>query len=92
MAAAPIYGKNPSKIFSRTSGRFPGNFVCKIGDSGPIIVCSSDDPTCRLTFYGKVKFRNLGFSLKVKTVDLSIIIAACDLKIDRCKQLMSAIY
>ena len=36
MAATPIYGKNPSKIFfSRTSGPFSRNFVCSIGDSCP---------------------------------------------------------
>ena len=33
-------------------------------------------------FYGKVKFGNLGFSIgKVKTVDFSETIAACDLKV-----------
>ena len=36
MAAMPIYGKNPSKIFfSRTGGRFPRNLVCSIWDSCP---------------------------------------------------------
>ena len=35
MAATPIYGKNPSKIFSRTGGRFSRNLVCSIGDSSP---------------------------------------------------------
>ena len=36
MAATPIYGKNPSKIFfSRTGGRFLQNLVCSIGDSCP---------------------------------------------------------
>ena len=40
-------------------------------------------------FYGKVKFGNLGFSIgKVKIVDFSETIAACDLKVGRCRQLM----
>ena len=46
MAAMPIYGKNPSKIFfSRT--RFPRNLVCSIGDSSP----SYDDPGLTLTYF-----------------------------------------
>ena len=40
-------------------------------------------------FYGKVKFGNLGFSMgKVKTVDFSETIAASDLKVGRCRQLI----
>ena len=40
-------------------------------------------------FYGKVKFGNLGFSMgKVKTVDFSESIAASDLKVGRCRQLI----
>ena len=36
MAATPIYGKNPSKIYSpEPAGRFPQNLVCSIGDSSP---------------------------------------------------------
>ena len=36
MAATPIYGKNPSKIFfSRTGGPISRNLVCSIGDSSP---------------------------------------------------------
>ena len=39
--------------------------------------------------HGKVKFGNLGFSIgKVKTVDFSKTIAACDLKVGRCRQLI----
>ena len=51
------------------------------------MVCSSDDPRVTLTyFYGKVKFGYLGFSMgKVKTVDFSETIAACDLKVGRCR-------
>ena len=40
-------------------------------------------------FYGKVKFGNLGFSMgKVKTVDFSESLAASDLKVGRCRQLI----
>ena len=41
-------------------------------------------------FYGKVKFGYLGFSMgkKVKTVDFSETIAASDLKVGRCRQLI----
>ena len=36
MAATPIYGKNPSKIFfSRTGGPIFTKLVCSIGDSSP---------------------------------------------------------
>ena len=40
-------------------------------------------------FYGKVKFGNLDFLWeKVKTVDFSESIAASDLKVGRCRQLI----
>ena len=41
-------------------------------------------------FYGKVKFCNIGFCIgkKVKTVDFSETIVACDLKVGRCRQLI----
>ena len=35
MATTPIFGKNPSKIFSRISGPIAVNLVCKILDSSP---------------------------------------------------------
>ena len=35
MAATPIYGKNPSKILSRTVGPLFTNLVCSIRDSSP---------------------------------------------------------
>ena len=54
---------------------------------------SSPEPAGRfsqnLVFYGKVKFGNLGFSIeKVKTVDFSETIAACDLLVGRYRQLI----
>ena len=40
-------------------------------------------------FYGKVNFGYLCFLWeKVKTVDFSETIAACDLKVGRCRQLI----
>ena len=40
-------------------------------------------------FYSKVKFGNLGFLWeKVKTMDFSESIAASDLKVGRCRQLI----
>ena len=40
-------------------------------------------------FYGKVKFGNLGFSIgKSEKVDFSGSIAASDLKVGRCRQLI----
>ena len=52
MAAIPIYGKNPSKIFfSRTSR----SIFMKLGmfhrGLQPIIVCSNDDHGVTLTYF-----------------------------------------
>ena len=64
MAAKPIYGKNPSKIFfSGTGGPISTKLGIEHWGLQPIIVCSNDDPGVTLTFFGKVKFGNLGFSL-----------------------------
>ena len=43
-----------------------------------------------LAFSGNIKFGNLGFSMgkKVKTVDFSATIAASDLNVGRCRQLI----
>ena len=51
LAVTPIYGKNPSKIFSRTKGPMTLCLVYSVGDSGPIIVCSNDDPRLTLTYF-----------------------------------------
>ena len=52
MAATPIYGKNPSKIFFSRTG---GPIFTKLGmyDQGlqPIINCSNDDPGMTLTYF-----------------------------------------
>ena len=52
MAATPIYGKNPSKIFfSRTSGPIFTKFGMWHRGLQPIIVCSNDDPGVTLTYF-----------------------------------------
>ena len=52
MAATPIYGKNPSKIFFSRTGR---PIFTKLGMKHrgllPIIVCSNDDPGVTLTYF-----------------------------------------
>ena len=54
----------------------------------PIIVCSNDDPID--LFYGNVNFfkNRFFYKKKVKTVDFSETIAACGLKVGRCRQQM----
>ena len=44
MAAMPIYGKKPSKIFSGTSAPISMKFGMKHQGLLPIIVCLNDDP------------------------------------------------
>ena len=51
MAATPIYGKNPSKIFSRTKGPMTLWLGMWHWGLGPIIVCSNDDPRLTLTYF-----------------------------------------
>ena len=45
MAATPIYGKNPSKIFLSETG---GLISTKLGI---VIICSNDDPGLTLTYF-----------------------------------------
>ena len=53
------------------------------------MVCSNDDPRVTLTYFSKVKFSYLGFSIgKVKTVDFSEIIAPSVLKEGRIRHLI----
>ena len=52
MAARPIYGKNPSKIFfSRTRRPIFMKLGIKHRGLQPIIVCSNDDPGVTLTYF-----------------------------------------
>ena len=55
-----------------------------------IIVCSNDDPRVTLTYF-TARSNLVTYDLlweKVKTVDFSENIAACDLKVGRCRQLI----
>ena len=56
----------------------------------PIIVCSNDDPRVTLTYFtARSKLVTWVFLWeKVKTVDFSETIAASDLKVGRCRQLI----
>ena len=71
MATTPLYGKNTSKIFSRTSGPHP------------IIVYSNDDPKLTLTYF--MARSNLVIKAflkeKGKTMDFAETVAASDVKI-----------
>ena len=52
MAATPIYGKNPSKIFfSRTCRLIFTKLGMQHRGLQPIIVCSNDDPGLTLTYF-----------------------------------------
>ena len=64
MAATPIYGNNPSKIFSRTSGPIFTNLGVQHRGLLPIIVYINDDPGVTLTYFtARSIFGNLGFSI-----------------------------
>ena len=94
MAATPIYGKNPSKIFfSRTGGPIFSKLGMKHRGLLPIIVCSNDDPGVTLTYFTeRSKFRNLGFCMgKSENSGFSQTIEACDLKVGRYRQLIDFI-
>ena len=55
----------------------------------PIIVCSNDDHRVTMTYF-TARTNLVTKALlweNVKTVDFSETIAACDLKVDRCRQL-----
>ena len=84
MAATPINGKNPSKIFYSGTGR-PISTKLGMYHRGlqPIIVCSNDDPRVTLIYFtARSNLLNLAFLWeKVKKVDFSETIAASDLKV-----------
>ena len=91
MATMLIYVKNPLKIFFFGTGRpISTKLGMKHPGLQPIIVCSNDDPRMTLTYF--TARSNLVTSAflweKVKTVDSSAAIAACDMKVGRCLQLI----
>ena len=55
-----------------------------------IIVCSNDDPGMTLTYFtARSNLETYAFLWeKVKTVEFSVTIEACDLKVGRCRQLL----
>ena len=89
IAATPIYGKNPSKIFSRTGLTIFTKLGMKYWELQPIINCSNDYFGVTLTYFtARSNLVTYAFLWKkVKTVDFSETIAACDLKVGRCRQL-----
>ena len=90
MAATPIYGKNPSKIFSGTGRPISTKHGMYQRGLQPIIVCSNDEPGVTLTYFtARSNLVTYAFlKEKVKTVDFSETIPACDLKVGRCRQLI----
>ena len=91
MAVMPIYGKTPLKIFFSGTGR---PISTKLGmlhpGLQPIIICSNDYPVVTLTYFTAMS-NLVSYAFlweKVKTVDFSETIAACDLKFGRCRQLI----
>ena len=90
MAAMPIYGKNPLEIFSRTGSPISTKLGMYYRGLQPIIAYSNDDPRVTLTYFtARSNLVILAFLWeKVKTVDFSETIAACDLQVGRCRQLI----
>ena len=90
MAAMPIYGKTPLEIFSRTDSPISTKPGMKHRGIEPIIVYLNADPRVTLTYFTAMS-NLVSLALlweKVKIVDLSETIAACDLKFGRCRQLI----
>ena len=82
MAATPIYGKNPSKIFfSRTGGLISTKLGMYHRGLLHIIVCSNDEAGVTLTYFTtRSNLVTLAFLLEnVKTVDFSESIIYCSL-------------
>ena len=91
MATTPIYGKNLSKVFFFGTGG-PISTTLGIYNPGlqPTIVGSNDDPGVTLAYF--TARSNLVTYVyqweKVKRVDFSETVAASDLKVGRCRQLI----
>ena len=79
IAAMPIYGKNPSKIFfSRTGGPISTKLDMKHRGLQPIIVCSNDYPRMNFTYCTtRSILETYAFTWKkAKTMDILETIAA----------------
>ena len=81
---------HPSKIFSGTGRPISTKLGMYYWGLPPIIDCLNDDPRVTLTYFtARSNLVTQAFLWeKVKTVDFSKIIAACDLKVGRCRQLI----
>ena len=87
MAATPLYGKNSSKIFSRTGRPFSTKLGIQHWGLQPIIVCSNDEPGVTVTYFRSIG--KLGFSMgKSENSGFFRNIAASVLKVGRCRQLI----
>ena len=85
VAATPINGKNPSKIFSVTGRLISMKLDVHHWGLLPSIICSNDDHGVTLAYFtARTNLVILAFLWeKVKTVDFSETIAACDLIVGR---------
>ena len=91
MAAMPIYGKNPSKIFfSRTSRTISTKLGMLHLGLHPVIVYSNDDPGVTLNdFMARSNLVTYAFLWeKVKSVDHSETISGSHLKVCRSRKLI----
>ena len=87
MDTMPIYGKTPLKIFSGTGRPISTKLGTYNQGLQSIKDCSNDDPRVTLTYF----MARSNWLLRLfyeKTVDFSETIAACDLKVGRCRQLI----
>ena len=94
MAVMPIYGKNPLEIFfSRTGRLISTKLGMKHRGLQPIIVYSNDNPRVTLTYFTPRSNLVIQAFLweKVRTMYFSSTIAACDLEVGRCRQLIESI-
>ena len=82
--------KTLQKSSPELAGRFPQNLVCSIGDSSPLNFFSNDDPGVTMTYFtARSNLVTYVFLWeKVKKVEFSETIAASDLKVGRCRQLI----
>ena len=82
--------KTLQKSSPEPAGQFPRKLGMKHWGLLPIIVCSNDDPGVTLTYFtARSNLVTQAFLWKkVKTVDFSETIAASDLKVGRCRQLI----
>ena len=88
---AHINGKNPSEtFFFRTGGPIFAKLGMKHRGLQLIIDCSNDDPGVTLTYFTERSILETWAFVweKVKTVDFSQTIEACDLKVGRYRQLI----